>query len=181
MSIKRFPNDFGGESVLVSPGASLDDVPAPFAGLLTAEHRAAFSAPADYFRALASQCAIATMKTWLERLADAGPCKLEVNMSGWSQCVIAHVDRFRLSLRKPVRLPPPGDSLKQLYSLILATYHDGFADAGGLHEPRTVEHYGLTIESDIDVPADAVAFFTSAGGDSVIAINEAAYWCGVEF
>lgn len=73
-------------------------------------------------------------------------------------------------------LPSSYVSLKQLYSLILATYHEGFSNAGGLHEPRTVEDYGLSIESEIDVPRDAVAFFTWACGDSVIAINDASYW-----
>ncbi len=176
MPIERFTNDFDDESILISPGTDLSEVPDPFAELLTDEHRAAFTTPSRYFAGLAAECTIPLMRTWLELLADADQCQIEINLCEWSKAVIARVARFQISLREPVDLPPPGLSLKQLYSLILATYHEGFAHAGGLHEPRTVDQYGLHIESDNDVPPDAVAFFTTAGGDSIIAVGTSAYW-----
>jgi hypothetical protein len=176
MEIQQFRNSFDGDSLLIGPGASLDQVPSPFAELLTDEIRTAFTRSSEYFATLATHCTIATMKTWLQRLADAEDCFVEINTSRWNTAVIVKVAGFQLSLRQDVNLPPPGKSLSELYSLISGTWDFGFPRSGGLHEPRTVEYYGLTICSEIDIPDDAVAFFTTLSGDSLLALDDAAYW-----
>ncbi len=176
MSLQSFTNSFDGQSLLITPGANLEDVPSPFVELLTDDHRAAFADPADYFGTLASQCTIGSMKTWLRVLAEANTCSVEINTSRWAMAVIVKVAGFQISLRIPVDLPPPGRALQHLYSLMMGTWHDGFPCAGGLHEPRTVTDYGLVIESDIEIPEDAVAFFATACGDSLIASGNTAYW-----
>lgn len=104
MAIQKYTNIMEGESLLVTPGSTLDEVPSPFCNLVTEEHRAAFDSPSRYFGGLASQCATKPMRHWLELLARADHCRVEINIHEFNTAVILKVDRFNVELRKPCDL-----------------------------------------------------------------------------
>ncbi len=73
-------------------------------------------------------------------------------------------------------MPPSGRELEVLYSLILATLHFGFPNAGGLHQPLILAEHNFVIHGDVEFPKDAVVFYSTPNGDSVIAAVNHTYW-----
>ena len=112
------------------------------------------------------------MKSWLNRLANAEHCEIEVNLSRWGPAVIVKAGGFQVSLREPVDLPDHAASLE--HSLILGDWQRGFPNAGGLHKPLTAFD---TFGHKIGIPDDALAFFTTAAGDKLFACGDRATWC----
>lgn len=179
MSIERFANELGGESLRLGPRGRLQEIPTPFAEAITDEYRDAFEHHSQYFSDLAAVCSIPIMDKWLRCLAEAASCELEVILCDWTKKVIVRVAGFDVSLKKPIELTSTASGLHDLYSLISEIHHGGVGHAGGIHTPSTVQeckNAGLVIESEIGVPGDAMFFFTTASGDSLIAINETACW-----
>ncbi len=170
-------NYFGGPSVLVDPNDRLADVPSRFADLLTDEHRAVFADSCAYFNRLAEGCTINSFAQWLRQLAGAARCEIEVNLHRYRTAVVVKLEGSELSLREDVQLPARGLVLGNLlYDLILRTWERGYPFSGGLHEPRTVSDYELEVAAQTGIPNDAVAFYTTSSGDSLIAVHENAYW-----
>ena len=176
MPITQFTNHFNGHSLIVSPQATLNDVPDEFARHLTDEHYLVYANPQAYFSSLKSHCHIPSVKLWLGNFSGANSCEIEINTSSFANAVIVKIAGFEISLRKSVTLPATEVTLHQVYSVVSCVWHRGFPEAGGLHEPRTVSEYNLRIEGRVQIPDDAIAFYTTYFGDSIIACEDDAYW-----
>jgi hypothetical protein len=79
MCLEVKQNILGGQSLWISPGADLADVPSPYRELIQDEHREAFSNTTAYFKHLAGSCDLDGMKQWLAEIAAVGRCGLQIH------------------------------------------------------------------------------------------------------
>jgi hypothetical protein len=80
MCLEVKQNILGGQSLWVSPGANLSNVPSPYRELLRPEHREAFTNTTAYFGHLAELCDLSGMKQWFAEMGKAGRCGLQVHV-----------------------------------------------------------------------------------------------------
>ena len=166
-----------GRRCLIASGTVLATIPPDYARWLTEEHKHAFTDPAGYFLDLAAECDLPNMKEWLTSLAQGRQLELEVNLhASYGDAVVTRVGNVNVDLRRPFDVPDACTDLATLYSLISGNWEDGYSYAGGLHLPiGRVAWWPHWLEETWLEPG--VDFYTNGCGDSVIAVENNAYWC----
>jgi hypothetical protein len=167
----------GGDTVILDPGDSLDDVPSSHRKLLTAALRRAFADPIAHFRDIAERCPFPRMVQWLEKLLKEGKWALHLNkcnpeygdwsLTGfqWSSKQVRGAT-IALPRKKPRGLPK---SLQDYYSLVdevnwIAFGGAGDLDGSGPHKSLAKIPYYRAVED-----ADAIHLWgSSACGDMLI-------------
>lgn len=136
-------NEASGETVILSHGDNLADVPESHQWLITPEMEEAFAAPIEYFQSTADRCPFPKMKAWLvESLArrewelqlHLGPYPddyPDYNLCGFewqSESVRTAV----IELPRPFDLSDFPEDLQAYWSLVNKVHWNGFGCAGGL-------------------------------------------------
>jgi hypothetical protein len=175
-------------TLVVEPGTRLDALPAPYADLVTPEHRAAMDAPAQYFGQLATESRLPELGNWLRSLATADAWELHLSWipppdGGQEAGVRAYRNGEPLGFC--VRLRTPGawelfpDALRHVYSVVNGTYQEPFF-AGGIfaHEdsPLSLDGHDLLPPVLLQDPAHLYQFYSNGTGDALLADGDRAVW-----
>ncbi|QDV67692.1 hypothetical protein Poly24_13940 [Rosistilla carotiformis] len=187
-------NVFGGESLYLPPGVSLETVPTSFLELftdrLTDHHVAIYRNPRAYFNWLARRARIAGMKNWLLAMAATNQCGLHLHRAEFGPSVqtevfvrgfLPHPRRFcdfRLASNKPLFDLPV--ALQDIYELIDGTIEGDVFEAGGFDNLSSLRFDASSLPipdshgvSDLD---RALWFYTNSTGDRLLADGEKVFW-----
>ena len=131
-------NEAGGQTVILTGGDELSQVPRSHRRLITASIREAFADTGTYFRSTSDRCPFPQMAKWLRAVLAEGRWELQLNR-GWGKHASAGFYWRSEEVRGAMIAPPCGrvttaypDDLCRYYSLVDAVIWTGFGVAGGL-------------------------------------------------
>jgi hypothetical protein len=175
-------------TLIVEPGTPLDSLPAPFADIVTPEHRRAMASPGRYFEELAAECELRGLSAWLKSLAAAEKWELHLSWipppCGGSESGIKVYQRgetlpYCVRLRTPLAGAQFPKSLRAVYSVINGSYGFPF-EAGGFLEHEnsrlSIDGWNLLPPVLVQNPQDLVSFYSDGTGDAMVAEGDRAVW-----
>src|SRR5687768_16906447 len=112
--MRREENEAGGQSICLSPGDRLAEVPPPHRRLITPAIRAAFADPPRYFRHVADRCPFPTMAAWLRALLAEGAWELRLHQGYSDDYAAAGFDWSSAALRGAMITPPSARPRRRL-------------------------------------------------------------------
>src|SRR5262245_46531332 len=134
-------NCAGGDTVSLTAGDSLREVPASHRELITRSVRAAFADPQKYFLKVARRCPFRGLKALLDEFVEAEKWELRLHTNGWSPPGIASF-AFLWRGSRIVELSPTEKTIFnseapaqiiEFYDLVNWVHWSEYGGAGGLN------------------------------------------------